>query len=104
MVVVGTTLGTKTNIDGEFSLNVKPGKVDLRVSYVGYQTRTVKGIEVKAGQVNRVDIQLKAEAAQAEEIVVQAEISNATENALLTQQRKSLVVQDAISAEIIRSC
>ncbi len=102
VVIVGTTLGTKTNIDGEFTLNVKPGKIDLRVSYVGYQTRTVKGIEVKAGQTNRVDIQLKAEAAQAEEIVVQAEISNATESALLTQQRKSLVVQDAISAELIK--
>ncbi|MFN3637261.1 MAG: TonB-dependent receptor domain-containing protein [Chloroherpetonaceae bacterium] len=102
VVVVGTSLGAKTNIDGEFSLNVKVGKVDLRVSYVGYQTRTVKGIEVKAGQVNRADIELKAEAAQAEEIVVQAEISNATESALLTQQRKSLVVQDAISAETIK--
>ncbi len=102
VVIVGTTIGVKTNIDGEFSLNVKPGKVDLRVSYVGYQTRTVKGIEVKAGQANRVDIQLKAEAAQAEEIVVQAEISNATESALLTQQRKSLAVQDGISAELIK--
>ncbi|MFQ3598386.1 MAG: TonB-dependent receptor [Chloroherpetonaceae bacterium] len=102
VVIVGTSFGAKTNIDGEFSLNVKPGKIDLRVSYVGYQTRTVKGIEVKAGQTNRVDIQLKAEAAQAEEIVVQAEISNATESALLTQQRKSLVVQDAISAELIK--
>jgi hypothetical protein len=102
VVIVGTSQGVKTNIDGEFTLNVKPGKIDLRVSYVGYQTRTVKGIEVKAGQVNRVDIQLRAEAAQAEEIVVQAEISNATESALLTQQRKSLVIQDAISAETIK--
>lgn len=102
VAIVGTTFGVKTNIDGEFTLNIKPGKIDLRISYVGYQTRTVKGIEVKAGQTNRVDIQLKAEAAQAEEIVVQAEISNATESALLTQQRKSLVVQDAISAELIK--
>lgn len=102
VVIVGTSQGAKTNIDGEFTLNVKPGKVDLRVSYVGYQTRTVKGIDVVAGKANRVDIQLKAEAAQAEEIVVQAEISNATESALLTQQRKSLVVQDAISAELIK--
>ncbi len=102
VVIVGTSLGAKTNIDGEFSLNVKVGKVDLRVSYVGYQTRTVKGIEVTAGKVNRADIELKAEAAQAEEIVVQAEISNATESALLTQQRKSLVVQDGVSAEFIK--
>lgn len=102
IAVIGTTFGVKTNIDGEYTLNIKPGKIDLRVSYVGYQTRTLKGVEVKAGQVNRVDVQLKAEAAQAEEIVVQAEISNATESALLTQQRKSLVVQDAISAELIK--
>lgn len=102
VMVAGTTLGAKTNIDGKFALTLKAGKVDLRVSYVGYQTRIVKGIEVKAGQTTRVDIQLKAEAAQAEEIVVQAEISNATESALLAQQRKSLVVQDGVSAEFIK--
>ncbi|MCS6988323.1 MAG: TonB-dependent receptor [Chloroherpetonaceae bacterium] len=102
VVVVGTTVGAKTNIDGEYSLTLKAGKVDLRVSYVGYQTRTVKGVEVKAGQTSRVDIELKPEAAQAEEIVVQAEISNATESALLTQQRKALVVQDGVSAEFIK--
>jgi outer membrane receptor protein involved in Fe transport len=102
VVVVGTSVGAKTNIDGEFTINAKVGKVDLRVSYVGYQTRTVKAVVVVAGKTNRADIQLKTEAAESEEIVVQAEISSASENALLAQQRKSSSVQDGISAEQIK--
>ena len=37
----GTTNGTITNMDGRFSLNVKPGAI-LKISYVGFQTQEVK--------------------------------------------------------------
>lgn len=101
VTVVGTNIGGLTNIDGEYSFLLPPGKYDIRVSYVGYQT-LVRNVEVKAGQVNRQDVQLKVEASVTEEIVVEASISNATEAALLTQQRKSNAVSDAISAEFIK--
>lgn len=41
VMVVGTTTGTITDIDGNFSLNVKPG-AELQVSFVGYETQVVK--------------------------------------------------------------
>ena len=41
VVVAGTTNGTITDFDGKFSLNVKPG-TELRISFVGYETQTVK--------------------------------------------------------------
>ena len=41
VVVAGTTTGTITDFDGNFSLNVKPG-TELRISFVGYETQTVK--------------------------------------------------------------
>lgn len=41
VVVAGTTTGTITDFDGNFSLNVKPG-AELRISFVGYETQTVK--------------------------------------------------------------
>ena len=41
VVVAGTTNGTITDFDGNFSLNVKPG-TELRISFVGYETQTVK--------------------------------------------------------------
>jgi len=37
-----TTLGTATNKQGEFSLNLKPGGYDLIFSYTGYRTHTVR--------------------------------------------------------------
>lgn len=41
VVEKGTTNGTITNFDGDFSLNVSPGAI-LVVSYVGYKNTTVK--------------------------------------------------------------
>jgi TonB-dependent receptor len=101
VLVVGTKTGVKTNIDGIYTLNLPAGKYDIRVSYVGYKPRTIKDVNVKVG-FNKQDVQLKADLAEAEEIVVQADVSNSTENALLTQQRKSSTVQDAISSEQIK--
>ena len=40
VVEAGTTNGTTTNIDGQFTLNVKPG-ARLDVSYIGYNKQTV---------------------------------------------------------------
>lgn len=37
-----TTLGTATNKQGEFSLNLKSGGYDLIFTYTGYQTQTVR--------------------------------------------------------------
>ena len=47
--VVGTTIGVVTDLDGNFTLNCKPGAT-LEVSYVGYKTMTVKaanGMKIK---------------------------------------------------------
>ena len=39
--VVGTTTGAVTDIDGNFTINCKPGTM-IEVSYIGYKTLTVK--------------------------------------------------------------
>ena len=47
--VAGTTNGVVTDLDGNFTLNCKPGAT-LEVSYVGYKTMTVKaanGMKIK---------------------------------------------------------
>lgn len=41
VVVKGTTNGTITNLDGEFTLNAKKGEV-LEISYIGYTTVNIK--------------------------------------------------------------
>lgn len=41
VLVTGTTSGTVTDIDGNYSLNVPPGSSSLSISYIGYKTMTV---------------------------------------------------------------
>ena len=41
VIVVGTTTGTVTDMDGQFSLDVPDGKFILQVSMVGYKTQVV---------------------------------------------------------------
>lgn len=65
VVEKGTSNGTITDIDGNFSLNVKPGSI-LVISYVGYQP-----VEVKAGK-EVLEITLKEDSQLLGEVVVTA--------------------------------
>lgn len=60
----GTTNGTSTDFDGNFSINV-PDNAILKISYIGYQTQE---IEV-SGQTD-ITVQLKPDESALEEVVV----------------------------------
>ena len=64
----GTTIGTSTADDGNFTLVTStPGKV-LEVSYLGYAT---KRIPIRPGRVNTLDIRLAQDGLTLEEVVVE---------------------------------
>lgn len=60
----GTTNGTITNMDGEFSMSV-PGNATLVVSYVGYLN-----LEVEVNNISQLKIQLSGNSKSLEEVVV----------------------------------
>lgn len=62
----GTSTGTITSLDGDFTLTVPAGEAVLKVSFVGYLTQNVK---VSANQTN-VTIYMKEDAVLLEETVV----------------------------------
>jgi outer membrane receptor protein involved in Fe transport len=97
--ILGTSIGSVTDIDGKFSINnVTAGSYVVQFSYVGYQTQKVENVLVKEGEVTILDIRLGAEATSLEEIVVTAEVIKNNEVAILTLQRKSSLVLDGISS------
>lgn len=61
----GTTNGTITDFDGNFSLNVS-AKAVLQVSYIGYKTQEIPASQLKAGAV----ITLKEDTEVMDEVVV----------------------------------
>ncbi|MCX6141638.1 MAG: carboxypeptidase-like regulatory domain-containing protein, partial [Ignavibacteriales bacterium] len=56
VVVVGTSLGAATNIDGDYVINpVTVGTVDVTVTYIGYQSMTISGVRVNANLSTQVN-------------------------------------------------
>lgn len=65
IIVKGTTLGTTTELDGSFSLQIQSPEDVLVFSYVGYETQ-----EVKVGGNTRLQIVMTLDARLIDEVVV----------------------------------
>ncbi len=63
--VQGTTVGTSTDLDGNFELNVPEGKDTLVVSYIGYQTQIVP-----LNGLSTIEILLGIQGNELDEVVV----------------------------------
>jgi TonB-linked SusC/RagA family outer membrane protein len=61
----GTTNGTTTDFDGNFSINVANGNVVLEFSYIGYST-----MEAAVNGQSSITVQLTEDATQLEDVVV----------------------------------
>ena len=65
--------GAITDFDGNyFFANIDPGTYDIQVDYTGYSPKKLTGIPVKAGQTNRVDVEVDAGATLDLDVVVKA--------------------------------
>lgn len=64
VIVPGTSIGTSTDIDGNFTLNVPEGS-NLKVSYVGYHAQTVKATD-------NLSVTLKEDSQVLDDVVVTA--------------------------------
>ena len=63
----GTTIGTATDMDGNFYLSAATSVRNLEVSYLGYDT---KEIEIKPGRLNKLEIELVPSGIALNEVVV----------------------------------
>ncbi len=70
VVIVGTTLGSATDINGNYIIkNVGPGVYKVQARFIGYGSQT-KDVTVRPGETVTVDFYLAPSAIQMDEIVV----------------------------------
>lgn len=101
--VKGSTIGTSTDLDGKFTIDVNEGIYDLQVSFISYQTLTIEGIKVTPNNVILLDnLRLKESSLELQEVVVTAQAIRTTETALQTMKMRSAVMLDGISASKIQ--
>ncbi|MFN0158371.1 MAG: carboxypeptidase-like regulatory domain-containing protein [Bacteroidota bacterium] len=103
VLIVGTTQGATTDLDGKYLLKSIPqGPFDLRFSYVGYASKLITQVKAKTGEPLKLDVNLTSNEVTTDEVVVTAERQLSTESAMLAQRRKASTIGDAVSIEQVK--
>src|SRR5262245_64885754 len=105
LVPADTTMkrvGTLSNADGTFLLEALPGRYTLMVRALSFAKTSIEGVVVTAGGLLPMNVALKPEALQQEEVVVEAKARQNSETAMLAARKKAVAVGDAVSAEQVR--
>ena len=100
VIVKGSTIGTTTDFDGKYSLDLEPGEYTLTFSFVGYQTIEVSEVLIKSDEVEQVDVTLSTNTL--DEIIITTTVRKNTESAVLDIQKKSAVMLDGLSSQGIK--
>ena len=101
ILVKGTTTGTTSDFDGKYELNLEAGTYTLVFSFVGYETKEISEVIVKANKVVNIDVTLSTNSL--ETIIITTSAKKNTESAVLNMQKKSVTLLDGLSAQSIKS-
>jgi hypothetical protein len=100
--VEGTKKGAYSDVKGIFTIkNVPVGTYTLRISFVGFETRTMVGITIEPGKTTTQNVSLKPEVSTTEDVIVTATRSMNNQDAMLQQQKNAAQVSNSISQEEI---
>src|SRR5438552_3907644 len=100
--VIDQKITTRTDVDGKYILRLPPGKYQIRFFAPLHQPVRLQNVVVKANQVAHADAALAATAAGMDVVEVIAQADKAAEATQLQRRRKSAVVSDTVSAEVIK--
>ena len=71
VVLVGTTLGAATDLDGNYRIiGVPVGDYDVTARFVGYEETTELGVEINSGYTRTIDFELQDDTAALDEIFI----------------------------------
>jgi len=103
VLVVGTSTGASTDIDGNFSIKgLAEGNYTIKISFISYQPVTIENVIVKPGTDTRIDVALVPSSTELDEVVITAEALKNSEANVLKIQKNSSNIVDGVSAELIK--
>ena len=73
IILEGTDYGAATNSKGEYViLNIPPGRYNVKVSFIGYETILIKDVVISVDQTTQLPMELNPQTIQVGEVVVTA--------------------------------
>ena len=101
ILVEGTTIGTTADIDGNYEIKIGPGKYNLIVSYVSYNSKKITDVTVSQDLPTIVNIVMEEASLELESVQVVGRLKTDTDLSLLRSVRTSLQVVSGISSQQI---
>ncbi len=99
VMLLGTALGAATDLKGSYTIaKVPPGRHSLRVTYIGYKSKTI-AVETRDGQIVQVPIALQLDAIEGGTVVVTAQALG--QAGAINRQLTSRTITNVVSAEKI---
>ena len=91
LVIEGTSLGTTSDIDGEYKLKyLLPGTYSVRARYIGFKDQ-IHVVKVQYGKTVEIDFQLQYVAVEGEEVVISAQAEGQVEAINLQTSARQIV-------------
>lgn len=91
----GNNLGTVTDNDGYFELfDIPIGKIDIQVSYIGYQAFELKNLQLISGKEKVMTIELIEKVIKMEEVTVTALKNGETRNKMTNLSVRSFSIKE----------
>jgi TonB-dependent receptor len=98
---IGTDYKTKTDIDGNYSLDLPVGTWEVRVRSDANEPRRISNVVVEEGGTQTLNSELRPLAGAGQTVVVQAEMNRESEAARLQQRKESSATRDLMSRDEI---
>lgn len=94
-----STVPVRTDIDGNFKINVAPGKHTLTFKYKEYNTQVFKNVEVKSGAYTVLNVKLIPAVTEIETFVITGTMDKSGTASLEKEKQNSATVSDGTSSE-----
>jgi TonB-dependent receptor len=101
VVIEGTTIGTSTDLNGEFKLNAPSGTHNIQVSFISYETVVIENVKLEGSRTTYLNISLEEVSTAIEGVQITARRVTHTEMSLISAIKASNVVVSGISAQQI---
>lgn len=71
VLIVGTYKGGATDLNGKYYINkIKPGDYQVKIQYLGYETKIYNGVTFKDGEAKTLNITLKTQSESLDEVTI----------------------------------
>ena len=99
--IIETGQSFQTDINGAYTIALKPGTYTVEVSYISFITQRITEVEVIGGKSTALNIALKIDNKDLKEVVVTSGYKKASTSGLLARQKNASEISNGISAEQI---